>query len=77
MAAHAEKLFMQLTFGDAKGLGKRKQTRRGIFLAEMEQVVPWKARLAHIEPYCPRSGGVGRPPSSMNTMLRTHLLQQW
>ncbi len=24
---------MQLTFGDAEGLGKRKQTRREIFLA--------------------------------------------
>ncbi|KOR39291.1 transposase, partial [Xanthomonas oryzae] len=28
---------MQLTFGDAEGLGKRKQTRREIFLAEMER----------------------------------------
>ncbi len=31
---------MQLTFGDAEGLGRRKQTHREIFLAEMEQVVP-------------------------------------
>lgn len=30
---------MQLTFSDAEGLGKRKQTRREIFLSEMEQVV--------------------------------------
>ncbi|MCF8849096.1 IS5 family transposase, partial [Xanthomonas campestris pv. campestris] len=36
---------MQLTFGDAEGLGKRKQTRREIFLAEMEQVVPWQQLL--------------------------------
>ena len=28
---------MQLTFGDAEGMGKRKRTRREIFLAEMEQ----------------------------------------
>ncbi|MEA9866601.1 IS5 family transposase, partial [Xanthomonas campestris pv. raphani] len=34
---------MQLTFGDAEG--KRKQTRREIFLAEMEQVVPWQQLL--------------------------------
>ncbi|KQR13326.1 IS5 family transposase [Xanthomonas sp. Leaf148] len=68
---------MQLTFGDAEGLGKRKQTRREIFLAEMEQVVPWKALLAQIEPHYPRSGRVGRPPYSMETMLRIHLLQQW
>ena len=31
---------MQLTFGDAEGLGPRKRTRKEIFLAEMEQVVP-------------------------------------
>ncbi|KOR43630.1 hypothetical protein ADT25_12345 [Xanthomonas oryzae] len=37
---------MQLTFGDAEGLGKRKQTRREIFLAEMERIVPWKQLLA-------------------------------
>ncbi len=68
---------MQLTFGDAEGLGKRKQTRREIFLAEMEQVVPWKALLGQIEPHYPRSGRVGRPPYAMETMLRIHLLQQW
>lgn len=68
---------MQLTFGDAEGLGKRKQTRREIFLAEMEQVVPWKALQAQIEPHYPRSGRVGRPPYAMETMLRIHLLQQW
>lgn len=68
---------MQLTFGDTEGLGKRKQTRREIFLAEMEQVVPWKALLAQIEPHYPRSGRVGRPPYSLETMLRIHLLQQW
>lgn len=31
---------MQLAFGDAEGLGQRKRTRKEIFLAEMEQVVP-------------------------------------
>lgn len=31
---------MQLILGDAEGLGKHRQTRREIFLAEMEQVVP-------------------------------------
>lgn len=36
---------MQLTFGDVEGLGKRKQTCREMFLAEMEQVVPWKSLL--------------------------------
>lgn len=33
----------QLSFSDADYTGKRKQTRREKFLAEMEQVVPWEA----------------------------------
>lgn len=37
---------MQLTFGDAEGLGQRKKTRRELFLNEMDQVVPWKRLLA-------------------------------
>ncbi len=31
----------QMSFSEAEYVGKRKQTRRAIFLAEMEQVVPW------------------------------------
>ena len=68
---------MQLTFGDAEGLGKRKQTRREIFLAEMEQVVPWKALLALIEPHYPKQGRPGRQPYPLAAMLRIHFLQQW
>ncbi len=68
---------MQLTFGDAEGLGKRKQTRREIFLAEMEQVVPWQRLLALIAPHYPASGRPGRQPYALATMLRIHLLQQW
>ncbi len=68
---------MQLTFGDAEGLGKRKRTRREIFLAEMDQVVPWKALLALIEPHYPKLGRPGRQPYPLATMLRIHFLQQW
>ncbi|MCL1550781.1 IS5 family transposase [Xanthomonas nasturtii] len=68
---------MQLTFGDAEGLGKRKQTRREIFLAEMERVVPWQQLLGLIEPHYPVSGRPGRQPYALATMLRIHLLQQW
>ncbi|OLI16645.1 transposase, partial [Xanthomonas oryzae pv. oryzae] len=68
---------MQLTFGDAEGLGKRKQTRREIFLAEMERIVPWKRLLALIEPHYPVSGRPGRQPYALAPMLRIHLLQQW
>ncbi|HEC0958038.1 TPA: transposase, partial [Klebsiella pneumoniae] len=68
---------MQLTFGDAEGLGRRKQTRRERFLAEMGQVVPWKRLLALIEPYYPQTGRRGRQPYPLATMLRVHFLQQW
>ncbi|MCK3836576.1 MULTISPECIES: transposase, partial [unclassified Pseudomonas] len=41
----------QMSFSDFEYAGKRKQTRRERFLAEMDQVVPWSAFLKLIEPY--------------------------
>ena len=66
----------QLSFSDAEYAGKRKQTRRERFLAEMEQVVPWKELLAVIEPAYPKAGN-GRRPYPLKTMLRIHLMQNW
>lgn len=66
----------QLTFGDGEYAGKRKQTRREVFLAEMAQVVPWKALLSLIEPLYPKAGK-GRQPYPLATMLRIHLMQNW
>ena len=68
---------MQLTFGDAEDLGQRKRTRREVFLAEMDQVVPWPALLKLIEPHYPKLGRPGRQPYPLATMLRVHFLQQW
>ncbi len=51
----------QLTFSDAENAGKRKQTRREVFRAAMDQVVPWDALLALIEPHYPKAGR-GRCP---------------
>jgi IS5 family transposase len=42
-----------ISFADAEHAGKRKKTRREVFLAEMELVVPWKALLKVIEPHYP------------------------
>ena len=67
----------QLTFGDAEQQGKRKRTRREVFLAEMDRVVPWEELLAVIAPHYPRMGQRGRQPYPLETMLRIHLLQQW
>ncbi|WP_239666979.1 IS5 family transposase [Stenotrophomonas maltophilia] len=68
---------MQLTFGDAEQQGRRKRTRREVFLAELEQVVPWKVLPKLIEPHYPTTGRPGRQPYRLETMLRIHLLQQW
>jgi len=66
----------QLSFGDAEYAGKRKRTRREVFLAEMDQVVPWKSLLNLIEPLYPVAGR-GRHPYPLATMLRIHLMQNW
>ena len=66
----------QMSFGDAEYAGKRKRTRREVFLAEMDKVVPWPRLLALIEPHYPKAGN-GRPPYPLATMLRVHLMQNW
>ena len=60
-----------LGLGDA---GKR--TRKREFLDEMERVVPWSALVELVAPYAPE-GRRGRPPFSVETMLRIHFMQQW
>ena len=76
MALNVRTALSQLTFGDAEYAGKRKKTRREGFLAEMDQVVPWKALLGLIEPFYPVAGR-GRRPYPLETMLRVHLMQNW
>ncbi|QLC74621.1 IS5 family transposase [Pseudomonas sp. LPB0260] len=66
----------QMTFADAEYAGKRKQTRKELFLIEMDQVVPWKGLIALIEPRYPKGEG-GRPAYPLLAMLRIHLMQNW
>jgi IS5 family transposase len=66
----------QMSFSDAEYAGKRKKTRREVFLGEMDQVVPWKSLLGLIEPFYPVAGR-GRHPYPLETMLRVHLMQNW
>ena len=66
----------QLSFSDAEYAGKRKKTRREVFLQEMELVVPWKVLLKIIEPHYPVAGR-GRRPYALESMLRVHLMQNW
>jgi IS5 family transposase len=53
-----------------------KTTRRAAFLAEMDQVVPWRDLCVLIEPVYPKPGN-GRPPIGLERMLRVYFLQQW
>ncbi|GAC1436195.1 MAG: hypothetical protein NVSMB6_32520 [Burkholderiaceae bacterium] len=73
------KVMAQLTFGDLDYGFKRKQTRREVFLGEMEQVVPWQSLLALIVPVYPKGSkdGAGRPAYPIAPMLRIHLMQNW
>ena len=67
----------QRTLANASTFEKyKKSTRRERFLAEMEQVVPWKELNALIEPFYPKAGK-GRPPVGLERMLRIHFLQSW
>ena len=67
----------QASFSDLEYASKKRRTRRELFLAEMDEVVPWVALLAEVEPHYPRSGGRGRPPVGLASMLRVYFLQQW
>ena len=67
----------QISFAQVEYSGKKKLTRRDIFLAKMEQVVPWSRLIAVVEPHYPKSGRRGRPPIGLERMLRMYFIQQW
>jgi transposase, IS5 family len=66
----------QGSFSQAEYAGKKKQTRRDKFLADMEQVVPWARLVERLRPFYPK-GERGRPPIGLERMLRIYFLQQW
>src|SRR5664280_3202033 len=68
---------VQISFALAEYEGKKKITRREVFLEKMEQVVPWSRLMEVIEPYYPKSGKRGRPPIGLERMLRMYFVQQW
>lgn len=63
----------QATLGLNLGI---KKTRKCQFLEQMDQVAPWAALVELIAPYYPE-GRIGQPPFGLQTMLRTHFMQQW
>lgn len=68
----------QLAFTTAPGRETvRKTTRREVFLAETNQVVPWVELRAVLEPVSPAPIGAGRRPVVIERMRRICFLQQW
>ena len=66
----------QLTLATAGFERYAKTTRRAVFLAEMDRVVPWRQLCRLIEPVYPKAGN-GRPPVGLERMLRIYFLQHW
>jgi IS5 family transposase len=52
-----------------------KQTRKRVFLNEMQRVIPWDAFIALISAHAP-DGKNGRPPFAVDIMLKVHFMQQ-
>jgi transposase, IS5 family len=66
----------QISFAEAEHAGKKKTTRREIFLGQMEGLIPWARLVGIIEPHYP-TGARGRPPIGIERMLRIYFMQQW
>jgi transposase, IS5 family len=66
----------QRTFGDLAWDRKKKVTRREQFLAEMNDVVPWRELVRLVAPHYPKSK-TGRPAMPIEMMLRIYFAQQW
>jgi len=66
----------QQSFSSLEQSHKKKRTKREVFLAEMDAVVPWARVEALIAPHYtkPRKG---RPQMPLSAMLRIYFLQQW
>ncbi len=66
----------QQTFSDIEYSNRRKKTKREEFLNKMIETIPWEQWVEEITPVYPK-GKRGRPPISIETMLRMYLLEIW
>ena len=62
------------TFADLEYQGKKRQTRREIFLERMDGLIPWQRLEDRIRPFHPKPGN-GRRPYPLPVMLRIHCVQ--
>lgn len=63
---------MQSSFSEAEYGGKKKLTRRGRFLAEIEAAMLWPALVTVIL----KGDSRGHPPIGLERMLRMYIVQQ-
>ena len=64
----------QPTFADLEYQGKKRKTRRELFLERMDSLIPWQSLEGRIHPFYPKAGR-GRQPYPLSVMLRTHCVQ--
>ena len=64
----------QPTFSDLEYQGKKRKTRREMFLERMDGLIPWQLLEDRIRPFYPKPGR-GRHPYPLAIMLRTHCVQ--
>ena len=64
----------QPTFSDLEYQGKKRKTRRELFLERMDGMIPWQLLEDRIRPFYPKAGR-GRQPYPLSGMLRTHCVQ--
>ena len=74
MLPEGEEQMEQPTFSDLEYQGKKRQTRREIFLERMDELIPWQRMEERIRPYYPEAGR-GRRPYELSVMLRVHCVQ--
>ena len=64
----------QPTFADLEYEGKKRKTRRELFLERMDGLIPWQNLEERILPFYPKAGK-GRRPYPLAVMLRVHCVQ--
>ena len=64
----------QPTFAGLEYQGKKRKTRRELFLERMDALIPWQLLEDRIRPFYPKAGR-GRHPYLLSVMLRVHCVQ--
>lgn len=68
---------MQKSFSELEFTGKKKQTRRNRFLADLEQLMLWALLEAQVAPfYSNCAGRRGRPAIGLSRILRMYVVQR-